>query len=185
MALFFAAACCAVVPKVGCDAMGMAVGDVLVLVVLSLCLGFSLWRVVCFVLFHQRFEKVFDSIVGNCGIGFVGRNLRIRILILIVCWFLLEERHVVDKLLELLMAEIGNEGCLVGRVACSFARQVVLHTIAVFDGHQNFEVVVGFAGSSGFACQILSASSKSPVQRRRSWESVISSWPSLAKVWPS
>jgi hypothetical protein len=78
VALFFAAACCAVVPKVGCDAMGMAVGDVLVLVVLSLCLGFSLWRVVCFVLFQQRFEKVFNSIVGNCGIGFVGRNLRMR-----------------------------------------------------------------------------------------------------------
>ncbi len=146
MALFFAAACCAVVPKVGCDTMGMAVGDVLVLVVLSLCLGFSLWRVARFVLFHQRFEKVLDSIVGNCGIGFVGRNLRIRILILIVCWFLLEERDVVDKLLELLMDEIGDEGCLVGRVACSFACQVVLHTIVMFDGHQNFEVLVGFGG---------------------------------------
>jgi hypothetical protein len=42
VALIFAAACCVVVPKVGFDAMGMAVGDVLVLVVLSVCLGFSL-----------------------------------------------------------------------------------------------------------------------------------------------
>jgi hypothetical protein len=40
--------------------------------------------------------------------------------------------------------EIGDEGCLVGGVACSFARQVVLHTIVMFDGHQNFEFLVGF-----------------------------------------
>ena len=96
-------------------------------------------------------DRVFDSIIGDCSICLSKCGLRIRILILIVCWFiicwfLLEERHVIYKLLKLLMDEIGEEGCLVGRVACSFARQVVLHAIAVFNGHHNFELVLGFGG---------------------------------------
>ena len=165
-AFFFAAASGAVVPKIGGDAVGVAVCDVFVVLIFALCFRLDFGRVVAFVLLHHCLEDFLEGICGESSVGSLGiesgicfvvcndggisinwcRWLRIGILVFVVHWFLLVERHVVDKLLKFLVDEIGDKGCLIGRVAGGLGGQVVFHAVFVFDCHDCFENSICFGG---------------------------------------
>ena len=100
--------------------MRVAVGNVFVDLILALCLGFYFCWVVCFVFLHQSGENFFESVSGDGSIGIgrckLGRRCRLNVGILIfgIGLVLLEKRHVVDELLELLVNEVSDKSGLVG-----------------------------------------------------------------------
>ncbi len=85
--------------------MGMAVSDVFVVLILALCLGFYFCWVVCFVFLHEGLKNILECIGGDSSIDVGGRRGRccrrwkIGVLIFVVSWFLLVERHMVYDLL--------------------------------------------------------------------------------------
>ena len=149
--------------------MGVAIGDVLVVVIFTLCFGFDLGRIVSLVLFHEGFENILESVGSDGGVG-IGRwllrsrfGLDVGILVFVVGRvLLLVNGHVIHKLLEFLVDEVSYKGGLIGRVARSFACQLIFHSIVVFDSHEGFEGGIGFGcfrfGAPDFECVVKEAS---------------------------
>ena len=125
----------AVMAKVGSDAVGPAVGDLGAGVIRSLGdkrLGVAEGTAPGGIeLIHHGFEEIFDVRCREHCIG-VGRRLDVGVGVFIVdrlSWLLLVDGHLVDELFQFLVNNVSDGGDIVGRVAGSFAGELVLHAV--------------------------------------------------------
>ena len=136
--------------KVGRDAMGPAIGDFVSSVVGALGderLGIKRTASVGFEFAHHGFEKILDVVCGEHSIGLNGRwDVWVAVL---VCdeWFLfLVERHLIDKLFQFFVNDVGDRGDIVGGVAGSLTGELIFHSVFVFCCHVGAEEKIGFVG---------------------------------------
>ena len=147
---FLALAGLAVVPKVGGDAVGPTVGKFGAVSVFALsgrsgpvwCVAAMVGRLV---LDHHVFENVFYVIFGECSIGLIvwwHKGIVVRIvwlLVLLFCGVLLVKGHLIDEMFELLVNDVGDFGDIVGRVAGTFAGELIFHSVFMFGCHVSAE----------------------------------------------
>jgi hypothetical protein len=155
VALFLSFAGFAVVAKIGCYAMGPAVGDLVALGISALrdevgCIGGVAWTTAWRAEFcHHGLEKILDVTGCECSIGLwrSRRDIGVPIFIMsLLCRIMLVDGHVIYELFEFLVDNVGDGGDMVGRVASTFAGELIFHSIFMFCSHVGAEKRVSFIG---------------------------------------